>query len=441
VTSAAAIGGATSFWQGFFAESATTRNFFVYNDADAKIYESQDVGVTWSDVTPAAGSAPTYPGHFFTYEGDVLFVCSARAAIKRAIASAAGTDFSNLGGSPPIAICGAQVREHVVLGAPTGDSYSVRWGAIGDHEDWPTPGTADARAKEAGTQALPQSLGIVRQVLGSEKIGIVMQEQGLTRMTYVGGSAVYAFDTFERRVGIGHTRLAFATTDGTIWRWYSDHGFFETDGYSVNALDPGRIESSVFNDLLSLPQSTLPATYAPGVYDQHRGLVIFGNHEQDYQLCYDVASRGFFWKNETNIATVFSGRMTSPTSRKTYGYTPYNINQSSRKLQMLSSDGATLALQTGYLELEPGWRVQIQKAHLLGTGVPGSLTLSYKTAASLASVDLSQSGFTAMTTVGRGEGASARADAPYVAFRVTGTGAESQLIRGIRIFYEKTSQI
>lgn len=441
VASAAAIGGATTFWQGFFCESSTTRNFFVLNHSDGKIYESQDEGVTWTDATPAAGSAPTFPGHFFTYESDVIFVCQARAAIKRAIASAAGTDFSNLGGSPPIANCGAQVREHVVLGGLGGvDNYAIQTSAIGDQADWPTPGTADARAKESIRQTLPQSLGIVRQVLGGEKIGIVVQERGLTRMTYEGGDTVYAFDTFERMSGKGFERYPYFATNGNLWYWYNDGGVFATDGYSVERLDDGKIEAAIINDLLSFNSNTaLPTAECHSSYDPHRHLIVFGNHVRDYQLTYDVTLGSFSFMNEAQVTGPFLGRSSSVSSAKTYGPSLYNVNQSSRKLQMLSSEGGTAVFQTGYIELDPGYRFQLQGAHLLGVGA-GSYTISYKIAATSSACDLSQSGFTNMTAAGLGQKDTARDSGQYIAFRIFGTSAESHLIRGIRVYFNRAEE-
>ena len=80
--------------------------------------------------------------------------------------------------------------------------------------------------------------------------------------------------------------------------------------------------------------------------------------------------------------------------------------------------------------------MQLQSAHILGTGT-GSLTLSYKTAATSADCDVSQSGFTSMTAAPLGQKKTGRASAQYIAFRITGTGAESQLIKGIRVYFER----
>jgi hypothetical protein len=439
VSSAATVGTGSAFWTGYHAETITSRKFFVMSSADSKIYESADEGVTWADSTPA-GTAPTFPGNFFTFDPDVIYVCQARAPIKRQISSAAGTDFTALGGTPPVANCGARVRQHVVLGGLSTDPYAIRTSAIGDHEDWPTPGTADARSKQAILESLPQSLGAVKSVLGGEKIGVVVQESGLTRMTYVGGSNVYEFDTFEHEEGYGFQRMTYFAHDGVLWYWYNDHGFFATDGYSVRRLDSGKLTESFFNDLLSHPDAALGSTYVSSVYDHHRSMVIFGNHETTRQLAYNVKTGEFSFGLETEVTAMFQGRkINSPFTGATYGKTVYNIHKTNRTLQRLSNSTNAVELQTGFIEIDPGYVVQLQAVHLLGNGA-GALTIAYKTAATSSACDLSQSGFTSLTAASLGQKDTGRASAQYFAFRVTGAVSESMLLRGIRVYYQRAEE-
>lgn len=443
VPSAAAIGGATTFIYGAYFESSTTGNHFVHNVSDNKIYESQDDGQSWSDVTPAAGAALASLGNFLTFKSDVIFISSDRAPISRVLASAAGTDFANLAGSPPIAVCGAQVRQHVVLAGLVGvDNYGVQTSAIGTDTDWPTPGTDDALSKQSIRESLKQELGQPLFVAGGEKIGIIFQQKGLTRMTYEGGDTVYAFDAYSTEVGMGLLRRCTPVSDGERWYWYNDHGYFATDGYSVEKLDDGKIEDAIFSDLISHTSAgTLASQFPRGGYDPHRHLLIIGSHEQDYQLCYDVGAGNFCWLNETTVTGPYSGRFrgSTPPSSKLYGRIVYNVNQSSRKLQYLSSSSPTVAMQTGYIEMDPGYEVQLEGVHLLGAGVPGSLTVSFKAATALSGADVSQSGFTALTSASRGMKLQGRSTAQFFAFRVTGTGSESQLLRGLRIYYSRTA--
>lgn len=97
--------------------------------------------------------------------------------------------------------CVAKIRDHVFIGAPDTDLYSVRWCAIGDPTDWPTPGTDDARAKQAGSQKLSTKFGPVTAIAGNDFYGYIFQTDAITKATFVGGDVVYSFDTFEEGRG------------------------------------------------------------------------------------------------------------------------------------------------------------------------------------------------------------------------------------------------
>jgi hypothetical protein len=322
-----------------------------------------------------------------------------------------------------------------------GDFYSIRTSAIGDHEDWPTPGTADARAKQSIYETLNSEYGHIERIVGGEKFGIIVQTYALTRMTYVGGSSVYEFDTFDTTNGNGYGSFYLTpVSDGKRWYWYNESGVYATDGYSVARISDGKIDAALFINQLSHPNgSSLPQCFT-AAYDARRRLILFGGNEYTgattYQLAYQIDTDSFSLMQETNRTAFFEGYRNSTTINVT-GRNVYNINGSSRKLQRLGTNGTpTIAMQTGYIEIDPGYRVQLQGAHILGAGT-GSLTLAYKTAASSSACDMAQSGFTSLTAAGLGEKKTGRASSQYIAFRITGTGAESQLIRGIRVYFER----
>jgi hypothetical protein len=415
-----------------------TSAFFAMTGSGA-IYESRAAGTdTWQTVTPGGlGTFATPFANFFQFDDLVIMINAGMDPASKSLTDSHATTFAALGGSPPKARCGATVRAHAVLGGLiTTDPYAVRWSAIGDAEDWPTPGTADARSKQAGTETLDKQYGVVRAVLGGEKFGIVVQEFALTRMTYVGGRAVYEFDTYHRETGFGFGRYSPFVTDGALWYWYNDKGFFATDGYSVASLSEGKIDDAIFNDFINHADADNVIASYSGAFDARRSLVIFSQaygSSVTRHLCYHTRTKSFSFLSDSTIDAVFQGDATGtgPDS----GRTAFAIS-SSRRLQKFSGASGSIALQTGYIELDPGYRVQLQGAHLLGTGT-GSLTLAYKTAATSSDCDVSQSGFTSLTAAGLGQKKTGRASGQYIAFRITGTGAESQLINGIRVYAER----
>ena len=80
-------------------------------------------------------------------------------------------------------------------------SATVRWSALGDATDWPTPNTDDARAKQAGEQTLNPNFGAVNAIAGNDFFGYILQKTAITKCTYVGGDVVFTFDTFEEARG------------------------------------------------------------------------------------------------------------------------------------------------------------------------------------------------------------------------------------------------
>ena len=97
--------------------------------------------------------------------------------------------------------CCATVRDFVVIGSLASDSFAIRWCAIGDPTDWPIPATADARAKQAGTQSFPTKHGVVTAIAGNDFYMYVFQVNAITKGTYVGGDTVWSFDIFEEDRG------------------------------------------------------------------------------------------------------------------------------------------------------------------------------------------------------------------------------------------------
>lgn len=411
------------------------------------IYESHDSGVTWSANSPASGSANT-DTTILVADGR-MYLMGLISAIPNLLVKTLGGAVTNDFAASASGIGGrfiGRVREHLVLGAPWNgssyDEYTIRWSAIGDPEDFPTPGTSDALAKEAGEQLMPTDFGRVRRIVGGEKFGIVAQEYGLSRMTYVGGSAVYEFDAIDNRTGSGLAYtgsnagpVQFVDLGDSKWMWLNEQGAFLTDGYSIVRLSDGVLEEALFLDSINHDSGPL---LRPGrsAYDQRRKQVIFttrGGSGADQHLCFNTGTKQFSFTTGNAYHILFDGPGSlADATRFVYSF------GTDRLLRKLNADaGVTIALQTGYLELDPGYKTQITGAHLLGTGVPGSLTLAHKSTSLLSAVDVSQSGFTTMTANPRGMKASDRTTDQFHAFRVTGTGAESQLIRGIRVYFER----
>jgi hypothetical protein len=96
------------------------------------------------------------------------------------------------------------------VGGSTTRPYTVQWSAIDDPQYWPTPGSDEAIASQSGNQMLNPTLGEVMGIFGNDQFGVIFQQGGVTRVTYVGGTTVFQFDEYE--VGRGLLFPNSATT-------------------------------------------------------------------------------------------------------------------------------------------------------------------------------------------------------------------------------------
>jgi hypothetical protein len=140
--------------------------------------------------------------------------------------------------SAPSGRCMAKVNQFIVIGCLSTDPFAIQWSAIGDGTDWPTPATDDARAKQSGKQTLSTKHGYVTEIIGNDFYGYVFQERAITKMTYVGGDVVFAFDTFEEDRGCERTGKAVAVDDKVFFKSTQGYHMLENDqianiGYGI----------------------------------------------------------------------------------------------------------------------------------------------------------------------------------------------------------------
>jgi hypothetical protein len=135
----------------------------------------------------------------------------------------------------------ATVNQFVVIGDSTAP-HNIRWCAIGDPTDWPTPATDDARAKQAGQQVLPSEYGRVTAIAGNDFFGYVFQEQAITKMVYVGGDIVFTFDTFEIGRGCWEYNRLEQVDDAVYYE--SEFGYHVVTNDVVKDIGIGRVDVS-----------------------------------------------------------------------------------------------------------------------------------------------------------------------------------------------------
>ena len=170
--------------------------------------------------------------------------------------------------------CGV-ISQFVVV-SETGARTSVRWCEIGDATSWPEPNTDEARAAQAGRQTMPPELGMVTGIAPGDFFGYVFQERGISKMTYVGGDVVFAFDTMVTDgVGcFGYNR--FVVVDGIIF-FESNNGYYMLSNGQLKDIGYGRVSETY------PPTGSITDTQHNVVANEAIGCVFF----ESQSLCYN----------------------------------------------------------------------------------------------------------------------------------------------------------
>lgn len=147
--------------------------------------------------------------------------------------------FSVSPGSPPAANAVGRIGDFLVMGDLTdidaSDApYRIRWSRYNDPQgSWVTD-----IAAQAGAIDLDAQQGPVTAITGGT-FGIIFQRQGVSRLTYTGGSTVFRLDTFEKNRGC--VAPSSAVRIGETTYYLAHDGFFRTDGTTPVPISTGRV--------------------------------------------------------------------------------------------------------------------------------------------------------------------------------------------------------
>ena len=153
-------------------------------------------GSTWNDVSRTSGG-PYAPGGDnlwrFTQFGTLAIAVNGVDAPQK-FDLGAGTNWTALGGSPPVGTFITTVRDFVVMGKIGSAPQRVQWCALNNAESW-----APSLTTQADLQELPDG-GNVTGLVGGE-VGLIFQETSIRRMTYEGAPIVFRIDKIANDIG------------------------------------------------------------------------------------------------------------------------------------------------------------------------------------------------------------------------------------------------
>lgn len=211
---------------------------YYYAYTDGGIYES--IGGATFNSRATAFSVPQVD--FLQFDDLEIAACGgSNPTLCHTIGSV--SNFATLGsttGTAPNAQRVGRINKFVMLGNTSVDPTHVRWSGLDDPFSWPTPNSATAIAQQAGEQYMDAALGAVTGFTSGDQFGLVFQESGITRVTYVGPPVVFQFDKISDRVGSTYPRSIVQI--GPIAYFIGTDGIYRTDGVTIQDVGFNKVD-------------------------------------------------------------------------------------------------------------------------------------------------------------------------------------------------------
>jgi hypothetical protein len=337
-----------------------------------------------------------------------------------AVTSGGGAGFVAITAAPYADVVGV-VGQFVVVGSLYDDAAPItvgaiksnylQWSSIGAPTDWPAPGSSTAIASQAGEEPLYEEHGGVMAVHGGDQHGVVLQAKAVTRMTYIGGTAVFQFDTIDTVHG-SVSRKASVKVGGLVY-FVSAAGFCRTNGVNVERIGAGKVDK--------LWAASTATSYVSCAYDPWNELVAFGNGAKIFY--FNPVTSWWTVCNQSHVILVTPG--INPTQpQRLIGYDGSNVRGN------FAATAGSAALTPGEGELSPGRYSHVSRVKPL---VSHTTAVSMTVALGTRNSQDTAASFTAETTATARTGFSDfRSEARYHRARTTITGPFTKAI-GIEV--------
>lgn len=242
-----------------FAGSSTL--LFLLDSSDLSL---DDVSATTSGYTQANR-------WFFTQFGNNVIAANGKDKLQYYDMTTTGT-FEELSSGAPTAKFVTVVRDFVVSANENSHPNRVQWSGINDPTTWTSSGVT-----QSDFQDVPDG-GIVMGITGGE-FGLVLMEQAIFRMSYVGTPLVFQFDNIARNRGCYESNSVVQWQGITYF--LSDDGFYACDGQKVIPIGAEKVNRFFFSDLVEAEIESMSAAIDPV-----RNLIMWGypSLEDTYRL-------------------------------------------------------------------------------------------------------------------------------------------------------------
>jgi hypothetical protein len=375
ITGASALAGTA---RGLFTASSSTAAVTTYAATGTMLYSGGIANPTTAKLAAPVSASALWDWQFAQYE-NYVFACNGDNSLYHTL-DAAGNFAAS--GAPDAFFIGV-VGQFVVVGNindGTAKPYSIRWCDIDSPLSWSTPGSAAAIAAQAGEQTMPAKFGQVVGIVGGDQHALVLQEYGVTRMTYVGGNAVFQFDEIETTRGAFFAQSIVRAGAQTFF--IANDGFCVCNGVSVTPIGEGKVNKTLFATLS--PNCLIRGSY------NHQEQCVFWSHGVGVEttpttlICYHIPS-GRFSRAAQALECVDTGLYGSVQG-------PYAFSTNHKVASWESTTAAkafigTATIATADAEFNPGGRTYVGgvKPHVESTGSAPTVTMRLGTRNALSS--------------------------------------------------------
>ncbi len=277
----------------------------------------------------------------------------------------AASNFATLGsasGNAPPSMRVGRINKFVFLGNTSTDSTRIVWSGLDNPLSYPTPNSATAIAQQSGEQYMDARLGEVTGFANGDQFGLVFQESGITRLTYVGPPVVFQFDKISDKVGCKFPRSIVQV--GNITYFVGTDGFYKTDGVTLQNIGYNKVNRYFLEDFTGAKERVL------GAVNTYKNLIYWAycNTSDNESLPNEIAIFNYaenrFSYASQNLECMFSTNGTELTT-------------SGQQIRALGADNtlgsfsdtvfpdSSVRVETGYAEMNPGGFTRLQGAKFL----------------------------------------------------------------------------
>jgi len=144
----------------------------------------------------------------------------------------------------------ARIRDQIFVGdildGSTEKPRSVRWGAIGNGQSYPDPGTDPARAVLAGETEL-KGEGRLQRIIGGTEQGLIFLERNIYRADFVQAEPFWTFTEVDQDRGL--LAPGACAAKGRVVIYLDEDGWFLHDYTGSRAIGKGKVDRYFFNDV------------------------------------------------------------------------------------------------------------------------------------------------------------------------------------------------